>query len=173
MNFINENGFIVFGEVVVIHSATNVGKIIKRITIIGQTFFLNLSQIQTKFSSFCKTPSKNQSEKYLCYIWSIKFLILIGKYPEKTNHEGEINMTDKKDIVPMEIFMGIAWEAEMVKNLLENEGIKAFIKDDIIGTIAPFYTTPGLGSVKLVVSSDDYEKAGAIVAEFQKNRSDK
>lgn len=82
-------------------------------------------------------------------------------------------MTDKKNIVPVEIFMGMPWEAEMVKNLLENEGIKAYIKDDIIGTIAPFYTTPGLGSVKLIVSSDDYEKAGAIVAEFQENRSDK
>ena len=82
-------------------------------------------------------------------------------------------MTDKKDIVPMEIFMGIAWEAEMIKNILENEGIEAFIKDDIIGTITPFFTTPGMGSVKLVVSSDDYEKAREIVAEFQENRKKK
>jgi hypothetical protein len=79
-------------------------------------------------------------------------------------------MKDKKEIVPVEVFMGIAWEAEMVKNMLENEGIESFIKDDIIGTIAPFYTTPGLGSVKLVVSSDDYEKAMAVVTEFQQNR---
>lgn len=81
-------------------------------------------------------------------------------------------MADNKENVPAEVFMGIAWEAEMVKNLLENEGIEAFIKDDIIGTIAPFYTTPGLGSVKLVVSSDDYEKAREIVAEFQENRKE-
>jgi hypothetical protein len=79
-------------------------------------------------------------------------------------------MADNKENVPAEVFMGIAWEAEMVKNILENEGITAYIKDDIIGTIAPFYTTPGLGSVKLVVSSDDYEKAREIVAEFQENR---
>ena len=82
-------------------------------------------------------------------------------------------MTDKKNIVPVEIFMGIAWEAEMVKNILENEGIEAFINDEIIGTLVPFYTTPGPGSVKVIVSSDDYEKARAIVAEFQKDRSDK
>lgn len=82
-------------------------------------------------------------------------------------------MTKKNNVVPVEIFMGIVWEAEMLKNLLENEGIKAYIKDDIIGTIAPFYTTPGLGSVKLIVSSDDYEKAREIVAEFEKNRSEK
>lgn len=81
-------------------------------------------------------------------------------------------MKDKNEIVPVEIFMGIAWEAEMVKNLLENEGIESYIKDDIIGTLAPFYTTPGLGSVKLVVSSDDYDKASMLVAEFQESRKE-
>ncbi len=81
-------------------------------------------------------------------------------------------MRDKNEIVPAEIFMGMAWEAEMVKNILENEGIESYIKDDIIGTLAPFYTSPGLGSVKLVVSSDDYEKARALVVEFQEGRKE-
>jgi hypothetical protein len=74
-------------------------------------------------------------------------------------------------IVPVEVYTGILWEAEMVKNILENEGIEAFVNDEFIGTIAPFYITPGLGSVKVVVSNLDFDKAKLVVAEFEKNRS--
>jgi len=81
-------------------------------------------------------------------------------------------MTDKKENFPVEVFMGIGWEAEMVKNILENEGIEAFINDEIIGTLVPFYTTPGPGSVKVIVSSDNYEKAQELVAEFREKRSE-
>jgi hypothetical protein len=74
-------------------------------------------------------------------------------------------------IVPVEVYTGILWEAEMVKNILENEGIEAFVNDEFIGTIVPFYITPGLGSVKVVVSNLDFDKAKLVVAEFEKNRS--
>jgi hypothetical protein len=73
-------------------------------------------------------------------------------------------------IVPVEVYTGILWEAEMVKNILENEGIEAFVNDEFIGTIAPFYITPGLGSVKVVVSNLDFDKAKLVVAEFEKDR---
>ena len=39
---------------------------------------------------------------------------------------------------PVEVFIGMQWEAEMVKNLLENENIEAFLTDQIIGTLVPF-----------------------------------
>ncbi len=73
---------------------------------------------------------------------------------------------------PVEVFIGMQWEAEMVKNLLENENIEAFLTDQIIGTLVPFYSTPGLGSVKVVVSNLDFEKAKLIVSEFENSRKE-
>jgi hypothetical protein len=78
-----------------------------------------------------------------------------------------------QEIVPVEIFSGISWEAEMIKNILENEGIESFLNDEITGTLVPFYTSQGMGSVKVVVSNLDYDKAKLIVAEFRKNQENK
>ncbi len=68
------------------------------------------------------------------------------------------------------VFTGHAWEAEMVRTVLENEGIQAFINNEHIGTLLPFYSTPGMGAVRVVVSAEDAEKARQFVAEFEKNR---
>jgi len=35
-------------------------------------------------------------------------------------------MKTKNENVPVIVFTGIVWEAEMVKNILENDGIQAF-----------------------------------------------
>ena len=70
----------------------------------------------------------------------------------------------------IEIFAGTTWQAEMVKSLLGNAEIEAFLKDDIVGTMAPWWTAPGgAGSVKVVVSNLDYEKAKSVVEEYEKN----
>jgi len=80
-------------------------------------------------------------------------------------------MDPHDEIEPVEIFAGTIWEAEMVKSLLENAEIETFLKDENTGTLAPWYTAGGgAGSVKVVVSSLDYETARSIVAEFEKNR---
>ncbi len=76
----------------------------------------------------------------------------------------------RNEIVPVEIFSGTMWEAEMIKSLLENAEIEAFLKDEFTGTLAPWYTAGGgAGSVKVVVSSLDFEKAREIVEEFGRN----
>ena len=73
-------------------------------------------------------------------------------------------------IEPVEIFAGTIWEAEMLKSLLEDAEIESFLKDEIIGTLAPWYTASGgAGSVKLIVSSLDFERAQVIVDKFQEN----
>jgi len=70
----------------------------------------------------------------------------------------------------IEIFAGTTWQAEMVKSLLGNAEIEAFLKDDIVGTMAPWWTAPGgAGSVKVVVSNLAYEKAKSVVEEYEKN----
>jgi ERCC4-related helicase len=79
-------------------------------------------------------------------------------------------MKTKNENVPVIVFTGIVWEAEMVKNILENDGIQAFLNNEFVGTLAPWYTTPGPGSVDVVVSGLDYEKAKLLVDEFEKDR---
>lgn len=76
-------------------------------------------------------------------------------------------MNPDKYIEPVEVFAGTTWQAGLVKSLLENAEIDAFLTDEIIGTLSPWWTAPGgAGSVKVFVSNLDYDKAKEIVEEF-------
>lgn len=73
---------------------------------------------------------------------------------------------------PVEVFRGSSWEAGMVKSLLENAEIEAFLKDEITGILAPWQiTSGGVGSVKVVVSNADFERAQQVVTEFNQSRT--
>ncbi len=79
-------------------------------------------------------------------------------------------LNPKEEITLVEIFSGTTWQVGMVKSLLEDEEIEAYLKDDIIGTLNPWWTAPGgVGSIKVMVSSPDVEKARLIVEEYVKN----
>ncbi len=70
----------------------------------------------------------------------------------------------------IEIFAGTPWEAGMVQSLLESAGIMAFLNDQIIGTLNPWWTSAGgVGPVRVTISSADYEEAKAIMDEYEKN----
>ncbi len=76
----------------------------------------------------------------------------------------------KNDPKLIEIFAGTTWQAGMVKSLLEDAGIKAFMKDEIIGTLNPWWTAPGgAGSVSVFISSLDFDKAKPIVDDYENN----
>lgn len=77
----------------------------------------------------------------------------------------------KDEVKPVVVFSGLPWEAQMVKDILENENIEAFLNNEILGTVAPFYSSSGVGSVRVVVSNLDYEKAEKLVEEFEKGRN--
>jgi hypothetical protein len=80
-----------------------------------------------------------------------------------------MSATDKP--VPVEVFAGTQWEAALVKSLLENAEIEAFLKDEIRGTTMPWQVTPaGICAVKVVVSSNDIELAQQVVADFESNQ---
>lgn len=65
------------------------------------------------------------------------------------------------------VHAGNAIEAGFVKSLLEEYGIAARLRDEMMGTIAPWYVAPGgVGAVKVVVTRSDYERSKAIIAEF-------
>jgi hypothetical protein len=79
-------------------------------------------------------------------------------------------MKNDKEIKPAEVFAGTAMQAGMVKSLLENAEIEAFLKDEFIGTLNPWYATPGgAGAVKIFVSNADFEKAKMVVEDYENN----
>jgi hypothetical protein len=79
-------------------------------------------------------------------------------------------MKTEKGNQPVEVFAGTAMQAGMVKSLMENAEIEAFLKDEFIGTLNPWYATPGgSGAVKVFVSSLDLEKAKLVVEEYENN----
>jgi len=75
---------------------------------------------------------------------------------------------------PVEVFAGTAWEAALVKSLLENAEIETFLKDEIRGTMTPWNVSPGgTDPVKVVVSSRDVEKAKLVVDDYKKSLGQK
>ncbi|NLK56353.1 MAG: DUF2007 domain-containing protein [Bacteroidales bacterium] len=79
-------------------------------------------------------------------------------------------MKTEEEIRPIEIFTGTVWQAVMLKNLLEDAGIKVYLRNEINGTIFPFLTSfDGAGVVRVVVASSDYETANKIANEYKEN----
>jgi hypothetical protein len=79
-------------------------------------------------------------------------------------------MKTNKGIEPVQVFAGTSWQAGMVKSLIENEGIQAFFKDEMVGTLSPWWTSPGgVGSVKVMVSNLDFERAKLIAESYEAN----
>jgi len=62
-------------------------------------------------------------------------------------------------------------EAGLVQSLLQSEGIQAFLKDEIMGTLMPWWTAPGgAGSVRVMVPEADFARARQVIAEFEHSR---
>jgi hypothetical protein len=59
----------------------------------------------------------------------------------------------------VEVYKSSPWEAELVKGLLEANGIACVLKDGLMSTIAP-YIAPDL---TILVKDADYEKAMEII----------
>jgi len=74
-------------------------------------------------------------------------------------------MTASKQI---EVFAGNIIEAGMVCSLLESAGIHAYLKNEIMGTMNPWFVSAGgVGAVKVLVSSIDFEKARFVVDTYR------
>lgn len=80
-------------------------------------------------------------------------------------------MKSKKDNDIIEVFAGTSIDAEIVRSLLEDSGIKTFLKDDNMGTIAPWQVSGGgAGAVKIIINSNDYDKAKLIVDKYEESK---
>jgi hypothetical protein len=73
---------------------------------------------------------------------------------------------------PVEIFAGTSWEAEMVKSLLENEGITGYLINES-GTVFPFeITESGTPAVKIMVAAVDSVSAMRVVEDYKANTTE-
>ena len=78
-------------------------------------------------------------------------------------------MKSDQEIYPVEVFDGNDWDASMVKSLLDNAEIEAFVKDEKMGVLAPWNVAGGgAGSVKIFVSNVDLEKAKEVIGQYEK-----
>lgn len=78
-------------------------------------------------------------------------------------------MDSNQEISTVEIFDGAQWDASLVKSLLDNAEIESFLKDERMGVLAPWNVAGGgAGSVKIFVSSLDYEKAREVIDQYEK-----
>ena len=79
-------------------------------------------------------------------------------------------MKTDRGVEPVEVFAGTAVQATLVKSLLENAEIDAYLKDEFTGVLYPWHSSPGgVGAVKVLVSSVDQVKARIVVDEYENN----
>ncbi|MGE5316812.1 MAG: putative signal transducing protein [Chloroflexota bacterium] len=79
-------------------------------------------------------------------------------------------MNEKDKLTLMEVFAGELWKATMIKNVLEDNNIQAFLENSLMGVLEPWVVTPGgYQPVKVVVSNIDYDKAMQLIGEFNQS----
>ena len=79
-------------------------------------------------------------------------------------------MDKEKELVL--VYAGNSLEAGLIKGILEDAGIAVFLKDEIVGTIAPFCVTPGgAGAIKVLVLKKDSDRAKTLIQEFLERNS--
>ncbi|MFD1258657.1 DUF2007 domain-containing protein [Mucilaginibacter terrae] len=68
------------------------------------------------------------------------------------------------------VFAGTPLDAGMIHSLLEEEGIPAFIQNELMGSIAPWQIVAGgAGAVKVQVSNMHEEQARQIINDYNLN----
>lgn len=83
-------------------------------------------------------------------------------------------MNKDQEIYPVEVFDGNDWETSMVKSLLDNAEIEAFVKDERMGVLAPWNVAGGgAGSVKIFVSNLDLDRAKEVIEQYKKAEGEK
>lgn len=71
---------------------------------------------------------------------------------------------------PVPVYSGTFAQVAIVKSLLENAEIDAFLKDEIMGTLMPWWTDPGGASpVRVFVPKEDYEKAILVIKDYEQH----
>ncbi len=76
-------------------------------------------------------------------------------------------MENQNDIKSVEVFSGALWQSTTVQNILIDNNIKAFLENELMGTVAPWRVSAGgFNPVRVIVSNLDYEAAIKLIEEF-------
>lgn len=68
------------------------------------------------------------------------------------------------------VFAGTPLDAGMIQSLLEEEGIPAFVQNELMGSIAPWQIAPGgVGAAKVLVSNLNETRATEVINDFSLN----
>jgi hypothetical protein len=67
------------------------------------------------------------------------------------------------------VYAGSISEVDLLKCLLDGEGIESLLRNETIGMIAP-YLSPG-GAVQLAIAREDLQQARPIVEDYMQNKS--
>ncbi len=73
-------------------------------------------------------------------------------------------MTTETNGTLVKVFSGDRWQAELVKGMLEANGIEAMIKDESLALVTAPYSSVG-GAVLVMVMDDKYDQAKTIIEE--------
>lgn len=80
-------------------------------------------------------------------------------------------MKNEDQFTPVEVFAGELWQSTMIKNILEDNNIQAFVQNSLMGVIEPWVVSPGgFQPVKVIVALTDYEKARELVEEYNHSK---
>jgi hypothetical protein len=78
-------------------------------------------------------------------------------------------MDNKSEII--EIFAGEYYQASMIKDLLEANGIEAFIENELMGNIAAWHlTSGGVAPVKIKIFKSDLALSKELIGAFNKDK---
>ena len=76
----------------------------------------------------------------------------------------------EKDTNLIEIYRGNSVNSEIIKDILNDNGIIASLKNQLMGSIAPFYVAAGgIDPVGVEIFARDREKALALIEAFNKS----
>lgn len=64
----------------------------------------------------------------------------------------------------VQVFAGNVWQAQLVKGLLDTNGIPCAINDETVGAVISQYA-PNIGDVYVVVTEENKEKALKVIKE--------
>jgi hypothetical protein len=65
------------------------------------------------------------------------------------------------------VFAGSPVEADLVRSVLEADGIEVHLKDEFMGGLISFVTPGGSGAVKVLVPEKDTERARCLIKQFR------
>ncbi len=66
------------------------------------------------------------------------------------------------------VYRGASVQADLLKSILEGNGIQALLEDEVLGRMVPY----AVGAVKVVVATSDVERARRLVEDFVTNSTE-